>query len=119
MSASCCDCKGPRCQLSPDDKRHGTPNGYNNQHCRCEPCRAANTVYMAERKALRIARGVPDHVHGTSGGYGNWDCRCDDCTAAWTKETRDRNGRRRRGDTACARGEMAYPKRRDKSLIAA
>ena len=31
--------------LTPDDLRHGTPNGYMNLKCRCAPCRKAWTVY--------------------------------------------------------------------------
>lgn len=107
-----CDCTGSRCKLPLDDRRHGTANGYRNLCCRCEPCRAAHTVNLRRYKVTRIARGIPDHVHGTPGGYGNLDCRCGDCTAAWSRETRERNARRRVGDTACARGEMALPQRR-------
>lgn len=35
------------------DPRHGTPNGYNNWKCRCEPCKAA---YKDYKKRLRAGR---------------------------------------------------------------
>ena len=31
-----------RRQLAPDDRRHGTSNGYINYKCRCSLCRQAN-----------------------------------------------------------------------------
>lgn len=58
----------------PSDPRHGTLNGYQNQRCRCDRCRAANTaafhrireerpdLVAARRvraKAGRVPRGVP------------------------------------------------------------
>jgi hypothetical protein len=36
--------------IEPDDPRHGTPNGYNNLLCRCDPCRDAWNAYSSPRK---------------------------------------------------------------------
>lgn len=74
-----CGCENPRCRLNNDDHRHGTPNGYRNQSCRCYRCRFAHTNKCAEEKALRIARGVPEYVHGTVNGYANYGCRTPGC----------------------------------------
>ena len=30
--------------ISDNDSRHGTTNGYNNQGCRCQPCKTANAL---------------------------------------------------------------------------
>ena len=38
-------------QLSPDDPRHGTANGYSNLGCRCAACREANRVNHARYMA--------------------------------------------------------------------
>jgi len=46
-----------RLMLLPDSPHHGTRNGYANLGCRCEPCRAANTKYLRERKANNPATG--------------------------------------------------------------
>lgn len=36
--------------LAPDDKRHGTENGYRNWGCKCAPCRAANAAKSARQR---------------------------------------------------------------------
>lgn len=77
--------------MTPDDPRHGTQNGYNNQRCHCELCRAAHAAY--EMRARR-RRGVRPLVelnaasaaaaklrHGTRGRY-NKGCHCLECKAA-------------------------------------
>lgn len=40
--------------LDADDPRHGTPTGYMNHGCRCEPCKVARKVYPGG------AKGEPD-----------------------------------------------------------
>jgi hypothetical protein len=42
-------CGGRPVTLAPDDPRHGTPNGYGNLRCRCEPCRTAWRDYVSGR----------------------------------------------------------------------
>lgn len=74
-----CGCDNPRCNLAPDDGRHGSANGYRNQYCRCPACGTAHTVKCAQEKADRIARGAPDYVHGTVNGYANYGCRIPGC----------------------------------------
>ena len=72
-------------QLPPEDARHGTPNGYGNWGCRCEPCTAAHAVKCYERRQARAAKGVTKpEIHGTPNGYGNYGCRCEPCTKAWS-----------------------------------
>lgn len=82
-----CGCENPRCRMGVDDLRHGSPNGYRNQHCRCHPCRLAHTSKCAVEKADRIARGVPDYVHGTVNGYANYNCRTPGCCQPRVKAT--------------------------------
>lgn len=38
--------------MNSDDPRHGTANGYSNQKCRCQECRAAWAAYIRARRAL-------------------------------------------------------------------
>lgn len=40
--------------LRPEDPRHGTPGGYNNWKCRCDPCKEAHSEYKKERRRLRV-----------------------------------------------------------------
>lgn len=42
--------------LPANDPRHGTPNGYTNYGCRCEPCRAAGSEANKRRRKRREAR---------------------------------------------------------------
>jgi hypothetical protein len=37
---------------------HGTRTAYQRDHCRCLPCRAANTAYQARYRG-KVARGEP------------------------------------------------------------
>lgn len=97
--------------------KHGTVNGYNNHHCRCEPCtkakrdynndyrkrknaeaKAANRKTQAQEARLRRRKGpIPGHVHGSWNGYSNYGCKCDRCLEACrarypkSKEWRDAN----------------------------
>lgn len=107
-----CECAGSRCRLSAGDERHGTANGYGNLYCRCEPCRAARSVYQYEQVQKRHQKPVPAHVHGTTNGYGYYGCRCAACTEEWSAVSADRDRRRRRGETDCALGIVAKPKLR-------
>lgn len=43
--------------------KHGTTNAYNNQGCRCEPCRQAWAIY---RKELRKYRRKQNSVKPTA-----------------------------------------------------
>lgn len=61
--------------LSDDDPRHGTYNGYSNHDCRCDACRAANTVYMAEKRAERAAETTCPNCGGPGGVYAENTCR--------------------------------------------
>lgn len=70
------------------DPRHGSANGYQNLHCRCEDCTAAFTEACRERKARRATH--PAIPHGTENGYSNYGCRCDQCRAAHTANARVR-----------------------------
>jgi DNA mismatch endonuclease (patch repair protein) len=75
-------------ELTPDDPRHGTTNGYGNLGCRCEPCRDANRRYHAEYRARRPAPAdAPDAAHGTCYRY-DVGCRCDECRAAHNAKSR-------------------------------
>ncbi len=51
-----------RCHGAPvasDDSRHGTVNGYQNLHCRCDRCRGAWAEYVrARRNHKRVTRRV-------------------------------------------------------------
>jgi hypothetical protein len=72
------------------DRRHGSPNGYANLHCRCVACRAAWTqanVSARQRRYQRTAAKDPAVPHGEPHTYLNWGCRCALCLAAY-KETR-------------------------------
>lgn len=108
-----CPCEGLDCRLCARDPRHGTPNGYTNLRCHCEPCRAANAAYMYDLKLRRIARNdMPERLHGTPDGYGNWGCRCIPCTKAHSKDVLDRAQRAKVGLTDCGQGVHPKPKYR-------
>lgn len=66
-----------------DDKWHGTPGGYTNHRCRCEPCRNAWNTYFRGRRSRRAdAPTDGDNTrHGRSSTYCN-GCRCAECTKA-------------------------------------
>jgi len=101
--------------LEPGDKRHGTPNGYNNLGCRCDACRAAMTSYMRDRRynydrcacgrekarqaeTCRVcfyAATVTPNQHGTDSRYCK-GCRCLECREA------HREARARRRERAAA-----------------
>ena len=50
--------------------------------CRCDSCRAANTLKCRERRDRRVERGVPPEMeHGLS-TYTNYGCRCEVCRSA-------------------------------------
>lgn len=79
---------------------HGTLSHYNNHGCRCDPCKAAQTIYRHEYQA-RKAAGLPARTykpkveHGTVNGYQHHKCRCDLCRAAIAQRRREqRQGRR-------------------------
>lgn len=68
-----------------DDLRHGVRSTYTHGLCRCTECRAANTAWQQERKAVRRRMLEEDPTivsHGLASTYGNWGCRCDECSAA-------------------------------------
>lgn len=91
---------------NPDDRRHGTLNGYSNHHCKCKRCLAFGRAYHREASLLRRQRGLePDSpIHGTDGGYVNYGDRCDRCKKAHADahaEYRVRSrGRRRQREVA-------------------
>jgi hypothetical protein len=73
------------------DKRHGTWNGYHNCKCRCQLCRDAWAVHVAERRQVWRARGLDpaDPRHGKVNTYLNYACRCAACTSARTEYARE------------------------------
>lgn len=44
--------RNPRPQLTVDDPRHGTLNGYRNYGCRCDDCRACYRVEYQRQRAV-------------------------------------------------------------------
>lgn len=93
---------GPLDAAKASGPTHGRNSTYTAYRCRCDLCRAAHTVELAEQKASRHARmraGSPDVPHGTPSGYSGWGCRCQDCKtaqAAYTRTDRDAPGARKR-----------------------
>jgi len=79
----------------PAGYEHGTTRAY--RHCKpaCEECRAANSAAAAARRAVKLARGMPDAAHGKPSGYTFWSCRCKRCKKAYRASTagRDRSKR--------------------------
>ena len=76
-----CQCGGPRCTLTQDDRRHGTPTGYGNNRCRCMDCINAWSAYSVTARHKRRSSGLApgDPRHGTDNGYTNYNCRSTDC----------------------------------------
>lgn len=79
-----------RRDLTADDPRHGTRNGYVNLGCRCDRCREANRRSMAEKRR-RMAEGATGE-HGRAATYTNHRCRCDACRDANAADQRRRRG---------------------------
>lgn len=72
------------------DPRHGTTNGYGWLWCRCDKCRAWNTLRLSEyRAAVRGRLAAGDPRHGTRNGYSNLGCRCDKCRLAHARAHRE------------------------------
>lgn len=72
--------------LVADDPRHGTLNGYSNQRCRCDACRAAWAAYTSKLRERRSTTLAPDDLrHGRYTTYSNHKCRCESCRAAWNE----------------------------------
>lgn len=66
-----CKRPGGLVTLAPDDPRHGTPTGYNNWRCRCEPCkeadRAAQHLYRERTKLPCSQCGAPRRRRSKTG----------------------------------------------------
>lgn len=58
--------------MASDEPWHGTPSGYGNHGCRCDPCRAASSIYNRAKYKRR---------HGTITRYEE-GCRCPQCHLA-------------------------------------
>lgn len=85
--------------LTANDPRHGTPNGYNNQGCRCQPCRDAWNAYARPyQEAYRRRKGItprrPGRTCGTVSAY-NAGCRCQPCRDAASEHQRKMRARRK------------------------
>ncbi len=77
-------------ELSPEDPRHGTTNGYGNHGCRCAPCTDANRTSHARYLEKVRSEGslIGGNVtHGTSYRY-DVGCRCDACREAHNAKSR-------------------------------
>lgn len=69
-------------ELTDDDPRHGTENGYRHR-CRCFQCRMAHAEQARTEQAARRGSLAPDDPrHGTYNGYKNYGCRLPCCRAA-------------------------------------
>jgi hypothetical protein len=76
--------------LSDDDPRHGTANGYGNHGCRCDACKEANRITHARYLRKVLAEGSltgENVIHGTSYRY-DVGCRCDACREAHNAKSR-------------------------------
>ena len=74
----------------PDGYQHGTTRAYRMCRPACEACKAANTAAAAERRAAKLARGMPEEAHGKPSGYTFWSCRCKRCKEAFRASTTGR-----------------------------
>lgn len=76
-------------ELTPDDPRHGTTNGYGNLGCRCSPCREAHRQNHARymQKVRDDGSLVDKGAHGSSYRY-DIGCRCDACREAHNQKSR-------------------------------
>lgn len=76
-----CPCRSSTCKLAADSPRHGTPNGYGNNKCRCGACTTAWADYSKDKRRARRSRGLDpgDPRHGTDNGYTNYACRSTTC----------------------------------------
>lgn len=58
--------------MTPDDPRHGTPNGYTNQKCRCRPCTdawaATHRAYMARHPEQKMRAALHERLKYAAGG---------------------------------------------------
>lgn len=74
----------------PAGYEHGTIRAY--RHCRpaCAQCKAANAEAAAERRATKLAAGMPEDAHGKPSGYTFWNCRCRRCKKAYTESRKGR-----------------------------
>ncbi|SEB81049.1 hypothetical protein SAMN04489807_2108 [Microbacterium hydrocarbonoxydans] len=79
--------------LAEGDARHGTPNGYRNYRCRCEPCSEAHRLDKARRRQEGPKGTRQPAQHGTLSKY-TGGCRCDDCRRATTIAAREYRARR-------------------------
>jgi len=77
----------PRPPLHPDDRRHGTPNGYNNHHCHCDTCTDAWATTTRTRRWGAGQRTRAEYLaachrtHGIRATY-TAGCRCTPCKTA-------------------------------------
>lgn len=72
---------------------HGSLYSYRYDKCRCDDCRAANSMYhrlLMARYSEEGGRGK----HGTAYRY-DTGCRCDDCRRAHNSKSRETKRRRR------------------------
>lgn len=49
---------GCRCQVCDMQCPHGTPGGFQNWRCKCDPCRDARIAYQRERRKIRRELGL-------------------------------------------------------------
>lgn len=69
-----CGCGGDRCRIGPDDRRHGTMNGYHNRKCRCRPCTTAATDWWRARRERAAAATTCPNCSGPGGIYADSVC---------------------------------------------
>lgn len=70
-----CACGGADCMLMAVDDRHGTPNGYHNARCRCDPCRYAVREERRSRAERRADEGMRcPNCNGDPGLYADGLC---------------------------------------------
>ena len=69
-----CGCRDS-CLIGPEDKRHGTLNGYKNFKCRCGACSMSNTEFMRDRRREVASSTVCPDCSGPGGLYAEHRCR--------------------------------------------